>query len=301
MEGPGVDRAGIDAVLALTLQDYERFEILRTSLRRFFADLRTCWVVTPDSDYDRLRSLIRETPYQVICDSAVVPELRFYNLVRKTPGWQVQQLIKMGIADRIDTPFYLTLDADVICTRPVRSTDLIADGRAISDRYRAEIHHQWYRCAERILGLPRSGWIHGVTPALFSKEAMTLLQEYLSRRVHPALRSAAALLPGRSATRAILASWRSFLLRNVPWTEYALYNTFLEAKGLYDRYHVTLYRVRQDGYVLEGNSVWAADEWRTWQPEKSFGHTARFFFSVVQSNTGVTAADVWAKVRPFLG
>jgi hypothetical protein len=298
-----LDAGPIDAVLPLTSRDYERFEILRKSLGRFFIDLGTCWVVTPDKECDQIRSLVGEDPYRVVPESTVIPELRFYNFARErwgkrhapTDGWNVQQLIKLAIADRIASPFYLTLDADVLCTKPVRASELILGGRAISHRYKGEIHREWYLWAERVLGLPRSGWTHGVTPALLSKEGMMRLQEYLSRRVNPALRLAAKPLPDRSALKAILASWRSFLLRHIPWTEYTLYNTFLEAEGLYDTYHA-----QWNGHVLCGNSVWHRDEFRSWEPNKSFDPNAPFFFSVIQSDTGVPAADVWEKVRPYL-
>jgi uncharacterized protein DUF6492 len=84
-------------------------------------------------------------------------------------------------------------------------------------------------------------------------------------------------------------------LRNLPWTEYALYNTFLEATNLYDRYYVD-----EIGRGLYGNSVWTRGEFASWQPEKSFCGQGDFFFSVVQSNTQLTAAEVWEKVRQYI-
>jgi Family of unknown function (DUF6492) len=56
---------------------------------------------------------------------------------------------------------------------------------------------------------------HGVTPAILSREATILLQDYLTTRARM-LR-----LDARS-------NWRTFLVLSIPWTEYALYYTFLE-------------------------------------------------------------------------
>lgn len=293
----------IDAVLPLTAGDVERARILLRSLERFFVDLGTCWVVAPDADLDVIRTAVHDRRCRVVAESAVIPELGFYNWMRRTvgrshapvPGWHVQQLVKLAIADRIDSPFYLTLDADVICTRTVRFADLIQDGRAIADRHPHDIHAQWYGWAERVLGRRRSGWTHGVTPALLSRAAVLLLQRCLEGRVHPVLRGLARLMPRSSLPAAILAGWRSYLLRNLPWTEYALYNTFLEATGRYTDYHIDGGRTR-----LYGNSVWQKDQFPSWDPGKSFLGDRTFFFSVVQSNGGPSAEEVWNKVRAYL-
>ena len=106
----------LDAVLPLKVEDYERSKILRRSLELFFNDLRICWVVTPDKDYDELKSHFREHNYCVVPESSLVPEFRFF---RNVSGWYKQQLIKLAIAERIETDFYLTLDSDVICIKPV--------------------------------------------------------------------------------------------------------------------------------------------------------------------------------------
>ena len=34
-------------------------------------------------------------------------------------GWLTQQIVKLAMAERVESDFYLTLDADVICTRTV--------------------------------------------------------------------------------------------------------------------------------------------------------------------------------------
>jgi hypothetical protein len=290
----------IDAVLPLTLRDFERSGILRESLQRFFVDLGTCWVVTRDHELAPISALIKGDSYRIIPESVVIPELQFYNTARRcfsrshtpTSGWVVQQLVKLAIANFVDTEFYLTLDADVICIRRVCFGDLIKDGRALARRYHHEIHKEWYEAAARLLGLPRSAWVHDFTPALLSREATCRLTSHLSGRVNRFVQRLAVLLPPRSLARAILTGWRSYLLRNLPWTEYTLYNTFLEAMGLYDRYHVS-----DNGIRVCGRSVWQRDQFSSWDPEKS---AEGGYFAVVQSNTDLSVSQVREKVRKCL-
>ncbi len=330
----------LDAVLPLTNKDHERFEILRKSLERFFPDLDTCWVVVADSEYDDVRAKIRDSRYRVIAESTIVPELRFYDCIRMMvgrshkplDGWVSQQLRKLAIAQHINSQFYLTLDADIVCTRRVRYSDLIMNGRALSDKgpmvaastmspkilagnamlpgsagayHRCmiapaklfDIHRRWYERAARVLGVQiASGW-HNLAPALLSRDAVIMLQKHLASRVHPALGVISGFPFGQSALNNLLVSWRSYLLRNLPWTEYALYYTFLEAMKLYDRYHF----VHADTF-LQGNSVWKREEFASWQPRKSFCGEDRptFFFTVIQSHLEIPAEQVWEKVRPYL-
>jgi len=321
----------VDAVLPLTLTDCERAEILLKSLNRFFEDLGTLWIVTPPGELDVIRSRIAGERYRVIPESILVPELKFYYLLRRLgfyhlrefyhsaqklrfdqvirvslghcrallTGWFVQQVVKMAIAEKVKTPFYMAFDADVICTRKVRYSDLVRNGRAITRVIATDIRPQWpewyYARAEHLLGFNRSGLTHGVTPSILSREAMLQLHDYLSARVSPLLRTVAKLLPDQSPLRAIMCSWRSYLLRNFPWTEYTLYHTFLEAAGLWKKYHFN-----GGERAVFRNSVWRKEDFRSWNPELSF-HNAECFFSVVQSRIGVSAGEVWEKVRPYLG
>lgn len=283
----------LDAVLPLTLKDYERFKILHKSLQLFFKDLRICWVVTRDSEFEKVKALLKDEHYQVIQESAIIPEL----IIRKPRGWYRQQLIKMAIAEKIETEFYLTLDADVICTKPVCFSELIRNGRAITNISKLDLFPEWYRWAERVLGLPRSGLLHGVTPALLSKEGMISLHNYLSQKVNPAFKSLSNFLPKESILRSYLVSWRGYLLRNLPWTEYSLYSTFLEGMGLYEKYHIqggdrTLY----DSH----NSVWYKEHFSSWKLENVFKGEEDCFFCVVQAKRGISPNEVWEKVGAYL-
>ena len=262
----------LEAVVPVAARDRDRFEILHASLRRFFPDLARCWIVTPARECALFRGY-EDDRYRVVAETSVIPELRPYYVLcrlrgRKPYGWMLQQLIKFAIVDRVQAPFYLTLDADVICARPVRDADLIKNGRAVSHRHRHDVHAQWYECAERVLGMRRSGWTHGVTPALFSTDAMHQLHRHLARRAR-------------------VGGWRASLLRNLNWTEVSLYHTFLEASGLYDRYHVDV----PSGYLYDG--VWEKNQFEQWQPRRTAA-----FFAVVQSHLGIGPEVVWRKLFP---
>ena len=254
----------LDAVLPLAPHDLERARILFRTLEHFFEPLGTCWVVVPDAAVDEVRPHVPRDRYEVVADSDVVPELRAASAPH---GWSVQQLMKLAIAEWIATPFYLTLDADVICVRRTRYDDLVRDGRAVAQTTKPH-HPEWNDDAARVLGMPRSSRQHGVTPAVLARDAVLALQAHLDGD-----------------------GWRARLLRELPWTEYALYHTFLEGVGLRHAYH-------RDGgdRALYGNSVWIESQWRGWLPKAD----GRYCFSVVQSATRVPAEAVWRRVEPYL-
>ena len=290
--------ARLDAVLPLAAADADRAQILFRSLETFFDPLSTCWVVAPDDDVGTVRRHVPRDRYAVVPESEVIPEIGYF---RRTAairtklhlvgppihGWFVQQLVKLAIAARVQTRFYLTLDADVVCVRPTSYEDLVRDDRALV-QLSPPNHPEWNDDAERVLQLRRSGVQYGVTPALFAPEAVEALRRHLEGRGDPRLRRAAARLPGRAA--AVAASWRSFLLRNLPWTEYALYHTFLERTGLAAKYHEL---AGED--AIYDNCVWMESQFEGWDPAGG-----RAAFSVVQSAARIPPEAVLSKVDPYV-
>jgi hypothetical protein len=292
--------AQLDAVLPLTAGDASRARILFRSLEALFEPLATCHVIVPDADLRTVWPQVPRGRYAVVAESDVVPEVAWFRATARLRaklrlvgppihGWFIQQLVKLAIWERIGTPFYLTLDADVICVRPTRFDDLVKDGRALVQTTPPN-HPEWNDDAERVLALPRSGRQYAVTPAVLARGGVAALVLHLTTRIDRRLRRLAVPLPDGRA-RDVAASWRSFLLRNLPWTEYALYHTFLERTGLFDRYHVL---AGED--TIYGNCVWMESQFEDWDPVAD----GAFSFSVVQSATRIPPERVWAKVAPLV-
>jgi hypothetical protein len=235
----------------------------------------------------------------VVPETEVVPELAG----SKAKGWYKQQLIKLAMADHVASDYYLLFDADVICARPVRRHDLFRNGKALCHRYRNAIHANWYGYAERVLELPRSGWVHGVTPTVLSREAVQELAAHLSRqsprpgRFWPSLWSklpewAGGPRPWHS-DRDDHGRWRRVLLDSLPWTEYALYFTFLEATGRFERYHTHAQR------SLCGDCIWRDDRFENWQPALPRPYRQPPFI-VVQSITKIPPEKILERIEPLL-
>jgi len=239
--------------------------------------------------------------YRVVAGTDIVPELRWYQNVHwvrsrghRLGGWYLQMLIKLAIAPRIESEFYLTLDADVFCVRPVRFDRFITDGRAVFTRRLAsdpapdltvemrDKRRDWAAGSARVLRVPQSQWVHEGAPQLLSREAVQALARHLE-----------GLLPMYMRAIPTLSSWRLLLLLQAPrWTEYEIYGAFLEGQNLYDRYHV-------DG-DLRGNCALWREEIAEWDPKESFSGPDTFPFSVVQSNTDVRVIDIWERVRDYI-
>ena len=92
-------------------------------------------------------------------------------------------MIKLAAAEIVETDFYLTLDADIICVRPTSFSDLVKDGCAYCFKHglerSAEMFKQWYRDAERVLKIDHAEYFHDVTPAVLSRQAVLMLHKHL--------------------------------------------------------------------------------------------------------------------------
>jgi hypothetical protein len=286
----------MDAILPLRARDVARATILLRSLGRHFEELGRLWVVAPARELREVRSALHAFETTLLAETELIPEL---SPPTRMAGWYRQQLIKLAIAERIATPNYLTLDADVICTRHVTPDELAPDGKGLCHVIEEDLHPHWYAGSSAVLGLRplRSGILHNVTPAVLSRRAVLDLQAHLESRArercHRGLRQALRMRWSRNTP-----SWRSYLITGVPWTEYALYYTFLEATGQLIRHHSPS---EQCIYAIQ-QSIWYADRTRfdAWQAAPLFTGSGAPWFAVVQSNTGLPPARVWAKVSPYI-
>ena len=59
------------------------------------------------------------------------------------PGWIRQQLVKLGCARLLKTPYYLVVDADVLYVRNITSTTLFKKSECIPASPVCDANHEW--------------------------------------------------------------------------------------------------------------------------------------------------------------
>jgi hypothetical protein len=295
--------------------DLLRARLLLASLDRFLdrASLDRLLVVTPVRDLPAARQATADFAatlrIELVEEVALCPELArdpaTLNLwPRPNTGWFRQQLIKLAAHAHLATPFYMTLDADVIFARPFGAATLVEDGRAVlatltAEDLRAqfqpeiaahEIAVRGHRIAqaEAVLGLQRppgqpAAW-YGETPALLSRTLVADMARHLEATWQ--------------------TGWRDALLARLPWTEYALYGLFAEATGRIGQLHR---RGGMDAVLRLGDSLWRAPaeylaprDLDGWDVARAFRPEAEGVAIVVQSYLGHPPRDVAARVAPWV-
>lgn len=239
-----MSHAALTAVLPLRVgaqrktSDLDRFErLLLPSFRRFWQgpDQLEFLLLVPPADVDCVRARIAPGggfPIRVLSEDAVCPSLS------GRLGWYKQQILKLAAARIVPTPWYLTLDADVMLRRAVSADELVRDGRAVFHSERAAYHWEWWMASRAILRSPvqldPETRMMGVTPEVLHREtALELLAEIGRRNGAP------------EAERFLFEN------RDAGWSEYTLYWLFVLERQLHDRLY------RRDGPMYE----------MAWQPE----------------------------------
>lgn len=268
------------------VSDLQRFlAIGLPSLNRFLSSdcVAELIVVAPPEDVNTIRKgLVGQTFFTV----RVVDEAEMCPSVRRERGWYKQQILKLAAAELIKTPWYLTLDADVMCVRPVNAKFLFPDGRAIWQRERPSQHPEWWAGSRAVLrssGEFNAGQpVIGVTPALMHTEST---RDLLARLT--------ALYPE--------THWSTALARltTLDWTEYSLYWTHLLDVGRVEQLYSG-----SDCTPYNEDSVWSldqADALDAKKLDKVFADDAHHGFFVFQSRVALSLEVAASILRPRIG
>jgi hypothetical protein len=270
----------LEAVLSLRAVELERFTLLRDSIRAVGTPIGRLWLAVPDAEVAAVvaSKACAGPGCVVVPESELVPEAGEYP---NAPGGVRRQVARLALVARTGGDFCLSLSPEVVCVRRFDLADLLHNGKAYYSRTITNEHSERYAQAEALLGLRRTGWVHGTLPYLISTRAAAELTDYLDRR-------AGGLLDVRG-------SWRRFLLGRSGWELSQVYFTFLEAFRLEERDYFP------GDWDLAGNGVWASEDWDEWEAAASFDEYASFYFSVIRPGPVVPAAAVRRRLAPHLG
>lgn len=268
--------------------------------------LGTLFVVVPPASVHtmHLRCQSSRLSVQVLDECSLVPDMRSFFYL---PGWYKQQLIKLAAAEVMTTEYYLTLDADVVCTRSVGYDDLLPGGRARCFVMQQDDHANWYQGAEAVLNLqaPQRHILHNVTPCMCSRLGVLELIAHLNdvAKQHPYARGIRGLQQRSFYTLHRIgphrgrSPWRAWLSASRPWAEYATYFTFLEAKQRFNTYH---FYSQQCIYDVKRSIWYSRSSLSDLDLDALFEGSGPPYFLVVQSNTGIDAAKTWERLAARL-
>lgn len=155
-------------------------------------------VVSTDGAGDELSELLVDAPVTVVSSGDVLPALdrlrhrstrarlraaaavfgglrRLRVDVRYTPSYALRGWFQqLALANMIETPFYLALDADMICVRKTHVNELLVDDRAPISFYERIPPSQepWYRWAGDLLGSDPPTVAMAMPPFTFATDAV---------------------------------------------------------------------------------------------------------------------------------
>ena len=245
------------AILPLALRrikrrgDLERAGLLIESLARHWRDSRRfeLLIVAPRQDVQLMRSNLPRFPnieVSVRSESDFFSPLsRFYLMT----GWYRQQIVKLHVPAKLGFGGYLTLDSDVCCVGDFDATTFVKNRVAMS-RWEPKLHHEWWRHASEIVGVPFDARAHGlsVTPNILHGDLAAQTLDHFR------------LGPFDDMTS--LCYWLVRKFGTVPWTEYSLYTSVAELRGnLFDYHaHWDPCYYADDQLFSEQSCVWGADD-----------------------------------------
>ena len=295
--------------------DLERAGLMLSSFFKFFDEkqLSELIIVTPSRDVELVKSTIyskfNSQKLRILNENIICPEFlsnpdTSNTWPKSNMGWYRQQLIKLAICKQVKTPFYMTIDSDVIFTKPFSVQSLFIGEQAVLNTQCADDFRELYReeVAEKEIRIRREryeevGGIlkipcpdiffkqwYGETPVLLSKQIVQSLVENIEKTWNQ--------------------PWRQVLLEQLPWTEYALYFEYAEHTGLLDQYYCGGDR---DTLLCLTDSLWQpALDYRNprslvdWNVSRAFDAQSPGIAIVIQSYLGYPVDDIREKINRYI-
>jgi hypothetical protein len=295
----------ISAVLPLKasgsydVNDLKRAHILFTSLKTFVAEgtISEIFVLVPAAEVELVQqeyACWQSLNIKVMAEDDLLPQFKKYPKMR---GWRKQQLLKIAIANLVENEFYLTLDADVICLKPLDESKLIIDGKALLQYEQRTQHPKWWKSSARILNMnpdvgPKDLGMT-VTPALMSRTlSQKLMRELSPNKAGENWVDALCSLHDPANPK----NWWIGRFLKLKWTEYSLYYLCAMKLGLLEQFHSIAGTAQTPALLLIHDS----HPYESWNIAGSFDLANPGLFCVVGSKTRLPPKAVWQKVAPFI-
>lgn len=130
---------------------------------------------------------------EFVDEDTVIPDLRFSSISGDRWGWYFQQILKLGIADRIKTDYYLIVDADAVFMKKVPLFSAAGKPLYATDNH---IYDPYFKTFESLLGFsvePKFSFI--VHHMLFNTRRIIEMREHISKK-QPRMASRARSMHG---------------------------------------------------------------------------------------------------------
>ena len=236
----------IDIVIPCIYKDIYRLEILLLSINKFVStDLyNKIYIVIPDEEYESFSKLFQNKNINPklnlikesnIFDRNIFLKSYFFKLNQRH-GWFKQQILKLAMAYKISSKYYLILDSDCLFIKNFDSSKVFKekDNYILSYLQEEEIyfHESWWKGSAELLGITKPYFDSlksgiGVTPQILAVDIVKELCKYIEQRYN--------------SEKWYNVLWAYRLVHFYPnimiWTEYTLYYLFAKRTGMLNKYH----------------------------------------------------------------
>lgn len=268
--------------------DLERARMLLHTLSHFWKGAKTLrlTVITPTDDVLSVQEALAPSAavsVTVVDENELIP---FLHENPRLSNWYKQQALKLAYASLTTEEFFLTLDADLLCTREFSDESLVVDKKALTDWEPRSRHPEWWTASAKLLRLAVQTDDPGfsVTPVVLSRTICTRMLNYI-----------------KTISR---QDCYEYLLANFGWTEYSLYNVFADNENLTFEYHhcedwmqKNRKSIRADPTNSRRYHFWSKQQFEAWNGDGAFGPDAQGLFIVCQSNSRILPSAVWNKIK----
>lgn len=290
-------RARLDAVMPLLAGDLPRAVLQARTLRHFFRrdDVLHLHVVCRAAELADIRDVLGAwsapwLQYGFHEEESILAGSAGANTI----GRFRQQAVKLAAAEWLGAPFWLTLDADVICTKPVGVADLLPGGRALLQyepvQY-IDVFNDWAFGARFATGsvAPPSNQGVAITPMIFAApiaQAFYAMVEFAHGKPWKEALLGGALLD------------EIFHRGGQGWSENLLYFAAAARSGWLRQYHA-IAGIDTAQKIYSGG-IWEPGGWKTWDAERAFDRSQPGFFEICSSYVDTPVEFVSERIAPFL-
>lgn len=279
-------RPRVTLVLTLTIDDAHRALMLIASIRAHELcerkRIHELLVVVPDAHVFAL-DILKQVNH-CLAISIVEESSLFDGMIQSTwPKYALQMALKLVVAQRVTTKYYITLDADNIVVGPLDLTELFPGGKGVFAAEPRSIHPHWWDGSSQVLGLNEDASpdaMFGVTPAIISTMGALVTTALIRER-----------FKNSNWGQVWIESWGFRMW----WSEYTLYRLALDKRDIFWELHTPS--------TTEPlcNAIWFQEE-LPWNSRSAFENKS-CIFSLVQSSAGLApsaiAGDISAQLPRF--